>query len=204
MSALTVRVTLAGASEAELATAALANALENRGPMHARMAVRGKQFTQDYLLSINRHQSAGRLGAVPSGHNEKSAASVEAQSDDTAATITIPRRTGLGRAFGDVTIRPGNGRKYLTIPGHARTYGKSVRDFPGRAFRFAILLAHRPFPVLMFAGGADDGKVAYWLRTEVTQKQDRTLLPSDEGYAEVAIRAAREYLTEEVAGRATA
>jgi hypothetical protein len=157
--------------------------------------VTGQQFTQDYLLRLNRHRSAQRLGAKPSGHYERAAKSVEAQSNETEALVVIPRRTGLGRAFGDVVLVPGSGRTYLTIPGHALTYGKSVRDFPEDTFKFVVLQSWRTFLVLMWADGPHKGEVAYWLKRKVTQKQDRTLLPSDQGYAGVAHGAAAAYLT---------
>ncbi len=195
MSALTIKVTLAGLSETDMALQELRNAIARRGPMHARMAVRGQQFTQAYLRGLNRHRSAERLGAKPRGHMERAAASVEAQSDENEARLVIPRRTGLGRAFGDVVIRPGSGRTYVTIPAHQTTYGRSVRDFPEGTFRFAVIKSWRVFLAQVFKDGPYKGEVGYWLKREVRQKQDRTLLPSDEGYATVARRAAIEYLT---------
>lgn len=195
MSALQIQVTLSGLSEADRALQELRNAIARRGPMHARMAVRGQQYTQDYLRGLNRHRSAARLGATPSGHLEKAAAAVEAQSNDETALVTIPRRTGLGRAFGDVVIRPGSGRTYLTIPAHQATYGRSVRDFPEGTFKFVVIRSYRVFLAQVYAEGPYKGEVAFWLKREVTQKQDRTLLPSDTGYAGVARRAAMEYLT---------
>lgn len=197
MSALTIGVTISGVGEVEMALQAMRNALARRGPMHARMAVRGQQFTQDYLRKLNRHRSAQRLGASPTGHHNKAAAAVEAQHDENEARVVIPRRTGLGRAFGDVVIRPGSGRTYLTIPAHQTTYGRSVRDFPEGTFRFAIMGRHR---ALLWADGPDKGGVGYWLKRQVFQKQDRTLLPSDEGYAGVARRAAIEYLNNLASG----
>ena len=197
MSALTIQVTLAGVGEVDMALHELRNALASRGPMHARMAVRGQQLTQDYLRKLNRHRSAQHLGATPSGHHAKAAARVEAHSDEQQASITIPRNTGLGRAFGDVVIRPGSGRTFVTIPAHQETYGRSVRDFPENTFRLAVIESWRTFLALVFretAGGHVKGEVGFWLKREVKQKQDRTLLPSDEGYAKVARAAAGEYL----------
>lgn len=195
MSALDIKITLAGLDEVDMVLHELRNALARRGPMHAQMAVRAQQATQRHLKSLNRHQTAQRLGASPTGHDERSASVVEAQSDDAQARVTIPRNTGLGRAFGDVVILPGAGRTYVTIPDHPQTYGRSVRDFPPDTFRFAILYAHRPFPVLLFADGPNKGDVAYWLRREVMQKQNRNLLPSDETYAKAGRLGAVEYLT---------
>ncbi|MFU8894007.1 MAG: hypothetical protein ACNA8L_10300 [Luteolibacter sp.] len=174
----------------------MARRLDDRTDLHANMAGRAEDFTRDYILGNQTHATATRLGAKPTGHWEKSAKLIYSRSDGEKATVGIPRSTGLGRAFADVTIRPKAGRKFLTVPGHPDTYGKAVADFAEGTFRFAILYAHRPFPVLLFAKGANEGRVAYWLRKEVSQRQDRTLLPSRGDYAAVALRAAREWLSE--------
>lgn len=198
MSALTIKVTLAGTNEADMALHELRNALAERGPMHAVIAVRSQQLTQGYLRGLNRHRSAQRLGAAPTGFHERNAALVEAQSDENEARVVIPRSTGLGRAFGDVVIQPGPGRSYLTIPAHAETYGRVVRDFPDGTFEFRVIESFRTFLALVFtetAGRHERGEVGYWLKREVRMRQDRTLLPSDEGYAKVAKSAAVEYLS---------
>jgi hypothetical protein len=108
---------------------------------------------------------------------------VQAESDAEGAVLRFPRRTGLGRAFADITITPGPGRTYLTIPAVAETYGKVVRDFPAGTFSFTVLGGR--YPALVFTDG---WRVAYWLRRSVTQKQDRTLLPSDSAYQELGRR----------------
>lgn len=192
MSALTIKIDLQGIGEVDQVLQDMRNGLARRGPMHARMAVKAMEETQGHLRRDKSHNTAARLGASPTGFREKSAASVTAQHDEQEARVVIPRDTGLGRAFGDVVIRPGSGRTYLTIPAHAKTYGKSVRDnFPEGTFRFALMGLHR---ALLWADGPDKGKVAYWLKREISQKQDRTLLPSDARYLEVARLAAIEYL----------
>ena len=196
MSALTIEVTLEGMSETDMVLQQLRNALARRGPMHARMAVYGQRITQKHLRDDNSHRSADRLGASPTGFRNQNAAAVEAQSDDNEARVVIPRRTGLGRAFAEVLIRPGSGRTYLTIPAHQTTYGKSVRDFPDGTFRFAIIRSFRTFPAQVFADGPYQGEVGFWLKREVRQKQDRTLLPPDEEYASAARGGAVDYLTE--------
>lgn len=195
MSRVGLQIQVTGYSDAIEDVEILARVLQNRSGMHARMAMDATQFVRDYLLQTPRHRTAERLGASPTGFRAKNAQALQATSDADQATIRIPRRTGLGRAFGDIVIVPGAGRTYLTIPNDPRTYGKSVRDFPEDTFKFAILQAHRPFPVLLFVS---DGKVAYWLRRRVTQKQDRTLLPSDDAMREVGRRAAVNYLASAV------
>lgn len=70
-----------------------------------------------------------------------------------------------------------------------------VRDFPADAFDFAVVDHRYPALVWREAGGAHQkGKVAYWLRREVTQKQDRGLLPSDENYKQIGQASIVRYL----------
>lgn len=202
-SALKIGIDLGGGSEAASAVQEMRNALSSRRGLHTHMAERVKRVTQKYLRQLNRHGSAERLGAKPTGHDAKAAAAVEAQSDEDAARVLIPRRTGLGRAFADVIIKPGSGKTYLTIPAHQLTYGRPVRSFPKGAFRFSVLHSWRTFACLMWVedgSGHRAGEVAYWLRKEVSQKKDRTLLPSDELYAKEARYAALEYLSEQGGG----
>lgn len=188
---ITVQVT--GLDETAQVLQAIRSGLANRRGLHTAMAVPAQQLTQDFLLRMNRHRTADRLGARPTKFRQKNAKLIEADADDSAAYVRIPRATGLGRAFHDVDLVPKNGKKYLTIPADPRTYGKSVRQFPEGTFEFAILHAHRPFPVLLFKA---DGKVAYWLRKTVHQAQDRTLLPSDQAYMEIGRRAAISYIAD--------
>lgn len=195
MSALNIEVTISGVEGFDRDLQAFRNAIANRKPLHARMAVDAAKFTADYLRKDRDHKTAARLGATPTGFRAKNAAAVQPDSDDTQAMVRIPRRTGLGRAFHDVVLTPGSGRKYLTIPGHARTYGKSVRDFPEGTFTFAHM---GRFRALIFAAEPDKGKVGYWLKRTVTQQQDRTLLPTDQGYQDVGRRSALSYITSHI------
>ena len=197
MSALILTIDISGADQSAAALQALRNALAARKPMHTRMAEDAVTLTQDYLKATPNHGTANRLGATPTGRRATIAKSIEPAADATAAFVLIPRRTGLGRAFHDVVLLPGSGRTYLTIPASAATYGHTVRDFPQDAFRFAILRSHRLFPVLLWAAdgaGHRKGDVAFWLRRQVTQKQDRRLLPSDAGYSERARKSAADYI----------
>ena len=195
MSALNIEVTISGVEGFDRDLQAFRNAIANRKPLHARMAVDAAKFTADYLRKDSDHKTAARLGATPTGFRAKNAAAVQPDSDATQAMVRIPRRTGLGRAFHDVVLTPGSGRKYLTLPAHARTYGKSVRDFPAGTFTFAHM---GRFRALIFVAEPDKGKVGYWLKRSVTQKQDRTLLPTDQGYQDVGRRSALSYITSHI------
>lgn len=192
MNALTITVTLSGADEAARDLQALRNGLTRRGRLHAKMAVGAKEFTKAHLRGLSRHNTAARLGATPSKHHQKAAARVAAQSTEDEAIVTIPRSTGLGRAFTDAVIRPGSGRTYLTIPAHKATYGRSARD-PRHGDDPFQFVARGKFRALIFTKGQHKGEVAYWLKREVYQKQDRTLLPSDAEYMDVGRKAATAY-----------
>ena len=196
-----IQVQITGMDETAEVLQAIRSGLSNRRGLHTAMAVPAQEMTQEFLLKMNRHRSAERLGARPTKFRQKNAKLVEADADDSAAYVRIPRNTGLGRSFHDVDLVPRNGKKYLTIPADARTYGKSVRQFPEGTFKFAILHAHRPFPVLLFKS---DDRVAYWLRKTVHQAQDRSLLPSDAAYAAIGRRAAITYIQNLIEGGAAA
>ncbi len=182
-------IEIRGIDEAEHTLQAVRTALANRGRLHAEMAVTAQQFTQDHLRGLDRHATAQRLGGTPTGHYEKSAARITAVSDDAAAIVRIPRNTGLGRAFGEITIRPRAGRKFLTIPAHQETYGRGPRDFGDDEFEFRVIESWMTFLALVWketSGRHVKGEVAFWLRRSVTQKQDRTLLPPDDEYRGLA------------------
>ena len=192
---LTIQVT--GLSQATDELQNIRGALASRSQLHAAIASKAEQFTEDYLRGSSNHKTAQRLGAKPTGFRARNSRSIESASNEETAIVRIPRSTGLGRAFSDITIKPSNGRTYLTIPACAETYGRVVREFPADAFKFAMFQGAKPCVALLWAedgGSHRKGDVAWWLRREVTQKQDRGLLPSDEGYQGVARDRALEYI----------
>lgn len=189
LSNLTLQVDITGSTAAATATQAVRNALAARQPLHSQMAVDVRGYAQAHLKSDARHASAQALGASPTGHRAKSAAGIEAEGTPAAALMRIPRNTGLGRAFYDMTILPTSGHKYLTIPACAATYGKSVRDFPEGTFELGTVQGR--FMALVFRGTTNP---AFWLRRRVHQRQDRTLLPADEDFHRVALRSAQVFL----------
>ncbi len=195
MSEVVITVNLDQATEA---VQALRNALVNRRPMHQRIAEDAAEFTKDYLRETGRHATADRLGAKPTGFRAKNAQLVESAFDDEKSYVRMPRRTGLGRAFGEMVILPGAGRTFLTLADSAQTYGKRVGDFPEGTFEFKIVQGR--FPALVFKG---TDEVGYYLARKVRQKQDRTLLPSDEDYVEVGSRSGMTYLSNLLANEPT-
>jgi hypothetical protein len=188
---LTINVTVRGMTEATGYLQNLRNALADRTQLNTQLAMDMREFTQAYLIADERHATAEALGATPTGHRAKIGKSenlIEAQATREAAVLRIPRNTGLGRAFHDVDIKMRD--KMLVRAAAAATYGKSPRDFAEGVLKFGII--NERFPGLVFAA---DNAPAFFLMRKVHQKQDRTLLPSDEGYAEAARRSMTAYLT---------
>jgi hypothetical protein len=191
----------------------LVNQLTDRTGLHKSIATQAANVTRDYLIGIagKRHKTADRLGANPTGHLERAAQSVssEANAEEAIIGVTSP---GMSRALEDLTIKPKN-RKYLTIPATAEAYGRRAGSF--NDLRLAVFgktlalvkaeqssLADRKrsgFSVdknNLRAPMKDAGKgvVYYWLVKSVFQKQDRTLLPSDDLYKAAAEEGAVSYL----------
>ena len=74
-----------------------------------------------------KHTSAHMLGARPTGHYEKGAAAITMTADQSGAEVRIPI-PGLRRAWEDVEIRPGPGKRALTLPRAAIAYGRTVAE----------------------------------------------------------------------------
>ena len=192
MSDSVITITVTGRDAAAARVNCLIRGLTSRRPLHAQIATDAVTETGKYLQQLNRHNTATRLGAEPTNFRDRNALSLQPISDDDAAYMLIPRNTGLGRAFHDVLILPGTGKTYVTLSASPRTYGLHVRDFPEGTFDFAIIHTHRgPCPVMIFK---DTKEIGYWLRRSVTQKQDRTLLPSDADWRDMARYTSVEYL----------
>jgi len=119
---------------------------------------------------------------------------------------------GITRAFEDVTITPGTktpGVKNLALPARAETYGMRPGEYGGATGLMLFWGKNGPaglakaMPVIRQKntkiGKAGDayfvpGLVMYWFSKKVTQPQDRTLLPSEDGWSQSATAGASEWL----------
>ena len=193
----TMRIDTRGLAETAEEVQRLRGGLANRAHLHGKIAVEAAAATRNYLARQTAHVSAARLGAKPTGHRLRAARGIEAASTADTSILRIPRTSGLQRAFSDILIRPGSGKKFLTIPADKRTYGRRAGEFPEGTFRFAFSVERRT-PLLVFADGSG---VAYFLKGSVLQKQDRTLLPSDKDYRAIARNSTRDYIDELLDGK---
>lgn len=135
-------------------------------------------------LGTWKHMSAEKLGAQPTGILGRAATRTTSNATSEYGEVVIPT-PAVRRAFHDVEIRP-KSWEFLTIPASREAYG----------FRAGVLASlgwkiYRPgkAKVLMGRLGDDEPKVLYYLATSVHQRQDRSLLPSDEEIHTTATRA---------------
>ena len=170
------------------------------------MGTEVQHVTTEHLrgLAATRHATAERLGAAPSGHlaqaAEKVAAPAALSANETEATLTF-NHPGLGRAFHDVTIVPKTS-KYLTIPVNAVAYARRAGEFALQVVftrKGAWGLVPKDFKLPPKPWGFAEmvqirSVMLFLLVRSVTQKQDRSLLPSDEEWTEAATLGARNYI----------
>ena len=193
--ALTVTV---DAKDAQALLKSLKLGPSDRINLHKRVAARGEELTRTYLreISRSRHSTADRLGARPTGFWGDAVERVtrRASADGAQVGITHP---GVGRAMHDVTIKPKNASKYLTIPVNAIGYGRRAREIGGLFF-FTSKKTGKKYLGLT-AEGVNHPIAIYLLVESQIIKQDRTLLPSDDAYGEAAAAGTRDWVDAELA-----
>lgn len=163
----------------------------DRTLLHTYVANRSAETARQHVRTIApaRHWTADRLGARRSGFLERASRSIEPAADTNAAYLVIPRSFGLQRAFGDVTIKPRRGKKYLTIPATAEAYGRRAGEIEGLKFRWLGKTA-----ALGRELQGSGFKVFYWLVKSVRQPQDRLLMPSEFDFALAAEKGAEDLI----------
>ena len=146
-------------------------------------------LTHDYIgmIASTRHATAERLGAAPTGFFGRAADKVSMTADPSGATVTI-NHPGFIRAFRTVEIVPSKS-KYLAIPINAISYGHRAIDL-WAAMNLFIPKGKRVIAATI--GGVLTP--LYALCKSVTQKQDRSLLPSDADFQDAAVKGARQCL----------
>lgn len=129
-------------------------------------------------LSFQRHATALRLGASPTGHFDVSRHPVVARvvGDEGEIEIRIP---GIGRARHDITLTTPTprGKQYLTIPEHPASYGKTVETLRRRGWKI-----FRPGKARILLGYRRKGEKPVKLFTLAEKahfRQDPSLLPTD-------------------------
>lgn len=164
----------------------------DRELLHLEIAAAEENMTREYLRQSAqlRTKTRDRLGAESSGHMGRASSSIESGSDRESAWITIPRNTGLGRAFYDIvlTTPTRRGKKWIAIPAAASAYGRRPEQLPDLKF---IPLGDDLAVLVKRAKSTGEFIPVYWLKKEVRISQDRSLLPSDQDFTREAAIATR-------------
>lgn len=145
----------------------------------------------------NRHATAQKLGANPTGFLGSAIDAIHYTATDAAVIIDFssPWFASVGH---DVHIAPGPGKKFLAIPIATSAYGVRLQgNFNGGKFFKGPnggLFYGMPYP-----GNEKVLQPLYILVPFVDQKQDRTRLPSDDEIMESIRLALREAVEQRIA-----
>lgn len=167
--------------------------------INRQVAAAEERFFRDYIrrYAQGKHATAKRLGATPTGFYERAAESPEGTASAFGVVVTMGPGEAFARAFRDVEITPRAGKKWLTIPAVAAAYGRRAGSIDNLKF---VPLGNDLAALMKRAQAGAEWTVFYWLKKRVLQKQQRELLPSDEGIAEVAGEAIEDALVRTLAG----
>jgi hypothetical protein len=192
---MSVSISITGKLEEELRAVAAQLEGPGRELLHRAMGeeVQNTTFNHLSLLAQTRHRTAQRLGATPSNHLAQAAEKVAEPQALTAAgdsaTLTI-HHVGMIRALRDVEITPQTG-KALAIPIHALGYNRRPAQFSRDTFFvFVSKTTGNAFLALRQPEKHAKPILVYALVRSVHQKQDRTLLPSQQEWEAAAARGA--------------
>lgn len=167
--------------------------LTDRTQLNKYIGASAEAGTRMYLRKIaqDKHTTAKKLGATPTGYLTKRAELVEGSGNRDRAKIIV---TGaiFKRVFGPVTVTARK-KKMLTIPWRAEAYGKRAGEFGKELFVYRSRQG-RAFLARNVGGIL---QLLYLLKRSVVLPQDRSLLPSDEQFSQMAELAARGYLRKE-------
>jgi len=168
------------------------------GPVIGASAVK---ITRRHLL--DRNLEPNQFGAAKTNFYQKAANAVQWQLVGDTVVISI-NSVGIAQRYFGGTIRP-VAAKFLTIPARAEAHGKRASEFsPGELTLVfgrngPIALARRASTALGFrkdrktglrraySKGEQGGDILFWLKREVTQQPDPTVLP-EHGAIETAVR----------------
>ena len=172
---------------------------ESRTDIYAAAGRAVMNAVQRHIRSYMRtkHGSAHALGARPTGHYEKGAAAITSTADSSGAVVRIPI-PGIDRAWNDIQIRPGPGKRALTLPRAAVAYGRTVAEVKALGWK---VFCPKGTNWLMGTKGDDKTTLTllYTLVGGVVQRRDPSLLPSQGEIAETGWNAIWKHIQKAVA-----
>ena len=153
--------------------------LANRGPLHSKLAGDAEAYLKKSgaAKAKTQHRSAETLGATPTRHLEKAYQAIEGTGTADGALLRMPRASRLRAAFSEYVLRPGSGKKYLTIPAHKDAYGRRAGEFPDLFF---VRVGPRQTPALARkVDGRETMEIMFFLTKSARIKHDPTLIRFD-------------------------
>lgn len=146
-------------------------------------------------LAGSRHATANRLGASPTnylaGAAEAAAAAGVVRADGDGVSLLL-RHPAIARAFRDIHIAP-KGAGALTIPVAAIAYGRRAAQF-ANLFIFRSKTTGNSFLAQRAEEKGQMPLLLFLLVRSVTQKQDRSLMPSTDDIHTAAARGLTDYV----------
>jgi hypothetical protein len=150
------------------------------------------QLFMTLCIETSYARASQKQGAPHSGYFAQAAEAVagdaKLSADSSGATLTIDH-PGFIRAFRTVKIVPRT-TKYLAIPINAISYGQRAAELWDR---MSLFIPKEKRIIAATIGGVLTP--LYILCKSVTQKQDRSLLPSDKQFQDAAVAGAKTYLS---------
>jgi hypothetical protein len=172
-----IRLDIEIQDQAGPALARIRTGLTNLKPLNTRIAADAERFLKrsGKGIAAGQHNTASTLGARPTRHLEKAYQAIEGEGGAEQATIRVPRASRLRAAFGDYVVRPGSGKKYLTIPANKAAYGRRAGEFENLVF---VRVGPRQTPALArkVRGREDRLEVMYFLTRAAKIKHEPTLI----------------------------
>lgn len=160
---------------------------------------------KDHLIGLNSSR-ANALGGPRTGFYLKAAQGTSFTSEGDHVIIAIAS-VGIAQRYFGGTIRAGasgSGAQYLTIPARAESHGKRASEFNdlellwGRNGPYALARRHatliriaRPNATgtrKVVRRGEQGGEILFWLKEEITQKEDPSVLPDSDKVATAVLR----------------
>ncbi len=181
MEKLTALMAALGPSNRRRLNAVGAKALENRVRRH--------------ILSYapSKHATADALGAQRTRHYENALGAISSSATAEGGEVTVPI-AGISRAYHEITLTTptGTGKKYLTIAKHIASYGKTVAEL--RALGWTVFRPGKKKVLLGYRHKGDKPEVLYALAESVRQRQDPSLMPTNDECTATVVEA----ITDEV------
>lgn len=168
---------------------------ENMRSILGNAGVRLNRLVSNHIRTIaaERHGTANRLGAKPTGHFKASdVLPTKVNESDNSVTVRVTT-PGIVRAVRDVTILPKEAMS-LAIPLHSTAYGIQPRELNDRGeyemFRIKKKDTKEKSNILYRRGDDDELVPMYLLVRRVFQKKDESLMPTKTQMMEEAVAGA--------------